>query len=53
MAKGKYEDSKAENAKDRRGAKKVGVSKAAFEGSAADKKMDAKGQRAMDRKNKK
>ena len=46
----KFEGSKADEAKDRKGAKKAGISLKKFEGSAADKRMDAKGQKALDAK---
>lgn len=49
----RYEDSKEDNRKDRMAAKKAGMSKKAFEGSAADKKIDKAGQKALDRKGKK
>jgi hypothetical protein len=52
MAKGKYEGSKADNAKDRAMAKRSGVSAKKFENSAADRKMDKAGQRMMNRRGK-
>lgn len=42
MAKGSYERSAADRAADRKGAKKAGVSLKKWEGSAADKRLDAK-----------
>ena len=47
-----YEGSAADNAADRRNAKKAGMSVKAWEGSAGDRKADAAGQRALDRKGK-
>lgn len=49
----RYEDSKADNARDKKGAKKMGMSRKAFEGSAMDRKIDKAGQKALDRKGKK
>ena len=49
----RYEGSKADEAKDRKAAKKAGISMKKWEGSAADKRMDKAGQKAMDRKAKK
>jgi hypothetical protein len=45
-----YEGSKADEAEDARGAKKAGLSKKAFEKSAADKKADRVGVKAHTRK---
>ena len=52
MATGRYEDSKADRAKDKKGAKKAGVTMKAWEKSSADKKADAKGQKGLDAKKK-
>jgi hypothetical protein len=45
----KYEDSRADKAEDRRGAKKTGKSLAAYERSARDQKEDKAGQKRMAR----
>lgn len=52
MAKGKYEGSRLDEKRDAKAAKKAGVSMKKWEGSAADKKMDKAGQKAMDKKRK-
>lgn len=44
-----FEDSAADRAKDRKGAKAAGVSLKAYEGSAMDQRADAAGQAAMAR----
>lgn len=44
-----FEDSPADKAKDRKGAKATGVSLKAYEGSAMDQRADAAGQAAMAR----
>jgi hypothetical protein len=49
----KYEGSKADRAADKRNAKKAGFSLKTWEKSAADRREDAKGQRALDRKKRK
>ena len=49
----KYEGSAADRAKDKKGAKKAGVSLKTWERGAADKKADAAGQRKLDAKNRK
>lgn len=49
----RYEGSRADRANDKREAKKRDVPLKAWEKSAADKRMDAAGQRKMDRKTKK
>lgn len=49
----KYEGSAADRAKDAKASKKAGMSMKAWEKTAADKRMDAKGQKALDRKRKK
>ena len=49
----KYEDSAADKAKDRKAAKKAGVSAAKFENSPADKRMDKAGQKKLDAKKRK
>lgn len=46
----RYEGSKADEAKDRRQAKRRGMTLAQWEGSAADRREDMKGQKALDRK---
>ncbi len=46
----RFEGSAADRAEDRRNAKKHGVTLKAWEKSAGDKKADAAGQRALDRK---
>ena len=48
----RYEGSPADEKKDRAGAKKAGMSMKDWEKSAADKRADAAGQRALDRKKK-
>lgn len=53
MARGKYEDSAADKANDRKQAKKRGVSVKKFENSPADKRMDIAGQKKLDAKAKK
>ncbi len=50
MARGKYEGSKADEANDKRMAKKKGVPLKKWEASAADKKMDAAGQKKLNAK---
>lgn len=51
MAKAKkYEGSKADEAKDRKAAKKAGMSMKAWEKTPQDRKMDKAGQKALDRK---
>lgn len=52
MAKGRYEGSALDEKRDRKAAKKAGVSMKKWEGSAADKRMDRAGQKAMDKKRK-
>ena len=49
----KYEGSKADEANDRRMAKKKGVKLKAWEKSAADKRMDKAGQKKLDAKKRK
>lgn len=46
----KYEGSPADNAKDKRMAKKAGVSMKKWEGSVADRKMDKAGQEILSKK---
>jgi len=48
----KYEDSAKDKVMDRKGAKKTEVSLAKWEKSPADRKADAKGQKALNRKSK-
>lgn len=50
---GSYEGSKADMAEDRKMAKKMKIPLKAYERSAADRKADAKGQKALDAKKKK
>lgn len=52
MARGRYEGSPADERNDRKQAKKRGISVKAFEGSAADKRMDAAGQKKLDARKK-
>ena len=49
----KYEGSAADRAKDKKGAKKAGMTIKAWEKSAADKKADKAGQRKLDAKKRK
>lgn len=49
----KYEGSAADRAKDKKGAKKAGVTMKAWEKSGADQKADAAGQRKLDAKKRK
>lgn len=49
----KYEGSKADEAKDRKGAKKAGMTMKQWEKSPADKKADKAGQKALDAKKRK
>ena len=49
----KYEGSAEDNAKDRKAAKKAGMSMKAWEKTAADKRMDKAAQAKLDRKRKK
>ena len=49
----KYEGSAADRAKDKKGAKKAGMTMKQWEKSDADKKADAAGQRKMDAKKRK
>lgn len=46
----KYEGSRADNAADKRNAKKAGMSVKAWERSSADRREDAKGQKKLDAK---
>lgn len=46
----KYEGSREDNAKDAKAAKKAGMSRAKFEKSATDRKMDRAGQKKLDAK---
>lgn len=46
----KYEGGAADRAKDRKGAKKAGLSLKAWEKTSKDKKADAAGQRKLDAK---
>lgn len=48
----RYEGSAADKKADKKNAKKAGMSMKKWEGSKADNKKDAAGQRAMDRKKK-
>jgi hypothetical protein len=48
----KYEGSPQDRAKDKKAAKKAGVSLKAFEKSGTDKRMDKAGQKALDKKRK-
>lgn len=48
----RYEGSRADRIKDKAGAKKAGMSMKQWEKSAADKRADAKGQKALNTKRK-
>ena len=48
----RYEDSPLDKRRDKAAAKKAGMTVKKWEGSAADRKIDAKGQRGMDKKKK-
>lgn len=48
----RFEGSKTDRAKDRKGAKKAGISLKAWEKTPADKRADKAGQRKLDRKKK-
>lgn len=49
----KYEGSAADRAKDKKAAKKAGMSMKAWEKTPQDRKMDKAGQKALDKKRKK